>query len=150
MNEQKQLALIAVQIAAQACRVDPKIYEKGLYDESITAINKAERYFIDAIEGRILSDAVNERYMHFDLATAKLVMLSVEFSDVYDTLMSNICDYHPFDSYIGFISIHGFLRALTDDHSYVLDREGSSDIIVIEDGYLLAPAPLYQYLSHLV
>lgn len=150
MSEQKQLALVAVQIAAEDCRVDPKIYEKGLYEESIKAINEAEQYFIDAIEGRILANVANGSYKNFDQATAKLVILSVEFSEIFDALMANICDYKPFNSYIGFTCVQTFLRVLTDDHSYVLDREGDEAIIVIEDGYLLSPSTLHDYLSHLV
>lgn len=150
MSDQKELAILAIQEAAEASRVDPKIFEKGDHRDRLALVNESEKFLIDAVQGRILENAQNDRYKNFDLATAKLVVLSVEYPEVFENLTGIICDRHPLKSYVGFISIYVFLRTLCDDHSYVLDREGSEPIIVIEDGYLLCPAELHSYLSHLV
>jgi hypothetical protein len=151
MNEQQQLAIFAVQAAAEACRTDPAISAKGAYQECISSIAEAEKYLIDAIEGRIIGDSPNPAFKHFDMATAKLVLLSVEFSEVFDRLMANICLGQPLASYTGFVATFCFMRALSDDHDYVLSRDDSdSAVIEIVDGCLLGPASLHAYLSRLI
>lgn len=150
MSDQKPLAILAVQAAAEACRSDPAIYEKGAYLECMKIIAEAEKYLVDAIEGRIIGDTPNPVFKHFDMATTKLVLLSVEFSEVFDRLMINFCLGQPFASYVGFVATSCFLRALSDDHDYVLARDGDNEVIVIADGYLLGPASLHSYLSRLI
>lgn len=150
MDEQKQLALLAVQAAAEACRTDLKIYENGAYQDCIQAIADAERYLIDAIEGRVIGETPNPAYKNFDLAVTKLVLLSVEFSEVYDLLMANICDGKPLSCYSGFVAIHWFFRLLSDDHSFVLVEDGDKAVIEIRDGYLIGPASFHSYLSKII
>lgn len=150
MNEQQQLAILAVRAAAEACRSDPAIYEKGAYLECIKIIAEEEQYLIDAIEGRIIGDTPNAFFKHFDLAATKLVLLSVEFSQVFDRLMINLCLGQPFASYVGFVATSCLFRALSDDHDYVLRHEDDNAVIVIADGYLLGPASLHSYLSRLI
>lgn len=150
MNEQQQLAIFAVKAAAEACRSDPAIYEKGAYQVCISVIAEAEKYLIDAIEGRIIGETTNRTYKNFDMAAAKLVLLSVEFGEIFDRLMVNICLGQPFASYTGFVATSCFFRALSDDHDYVLAENGEHPVIVIEDGYLLGPASLHSFLSRLV
>lgn len=150
MNDQQQLAILAVRAAAEACRSDPAIYEKGAYLECMKIIAEAERYLVDAIEGRIIGDTPNPVFKHFDMAATKLVLLSAEFSKLFDQLMANICLGQPFASYVGFVATSCFFRALSDDHDYVLDQSSDNAVIVVADGYLLGPASLHAYLSHLI
>jgi hypothetical protein len=150
MNDQQQLAILTVKAAAEACRSDPAIYEKGAYQECMKYIAEAETYLIDAIEGRIIGETTNRTYQHFDMAVAKLVLLSEEFSEVFDRLMINLCLGQPFASYVGFVATSCFFRALSDDHDYVLDQSGDNAVIVVADGYLLGPASLHAYLSRLI
>jgi hypothetical protein len=150
MNDQQQLAILAVRAAAEACRSDPAIYEKGAYLECMKIIAEEEKYLVDAIEGRIIGDTPNPTFKHFDMAATKLVLLSAEFSEVFDRLMINLCLGQPFTSYVGFVATSCLFRALSDDHDYVLARDGDNEVIVIADGYLLGPASLHTYLSRLI
>lgn len=150
MSEQKQLAILALQAAVDDCKADPRIFEKGAYQHSMEAIEAAERFLIDSIEGRIIGSTTNDSYKNFDLAVTKLVLLSVEYSDLFDRLMANICHGHPLTSYVGLTGVHYFLRCLTDDHDYILNQNGEHAVIEIGDGYLMGPASLHAYLSHLV
>lgn len=150
MQEQKQLALLAVQAAVDACRVDPQIFEKGAYQHAMDAIADAERFLVDAIEGRVIGATTNRTYKNFDLAVTKLVLLSVEYGGIFDLLMSRICDGKPLTSYAGLTAVHCFLRCLTDDHDYILNQSGEHAVIEVGDGYLLGPASLHAYLSHLI
>lgn len=150
MISQKYQAINAIGAAANACANDPQVFEKGAYEESMHAITDAEAFFVDAIEGRILGKTPNPSYMHFDMAVAKLVLLFVECPVLYAQLMANICNGKPLTSYAGFISAHAFLKALTDDHGYVLEQKGDSAVITLTDGYLMGPASLYTFLSRLI
>lgn len=150
MDDQKQLAGLAVQAAADACRADHAAFKKGSYLESMTAIENAERYLLDAIAGRIIGDCPNEAYRNFDLAVTKLILLSVEFPELYDALMANVSDGKPFASYAGFISIHWFFRLLSDDHSFVLSESADMAAIEIMEGHLIGPASFHSYLSKII
>lgn len=150
MEGQKQLAANAIKAAAVACRSDPEAFKNGSYQESMKAIDDAERYLLDAIDGRIIGDCPNPAFRNFDLAVAKLALLSVEFGALFDALMINICEGHPFSSYKGFIAIHWFFRMLSDDHSFDLVESYDGAVIKIEDGNQIGPAAFHSYLSKLV
>lgn len=150
MDDQKQLARLAIQAAADASRADSDCLLKGAYADSMQAIADAERYLLDAIDGLVIAESPNEAYRNFDLALTKFVLLSVELTELYDALMANVCDGKPFTSYAGFIAIHWFFRLLSDDHSFVLVEDGDKAVIEIMDGYLLGPASFHSYLSKII
>ena len=149
MKDQKALAYLAVKAAADACRADPESFRKGAYLDSMKAIEDAESYFIKAIEGSPI-EVPNEAYRKFDLAVTKLVLLSVEYPELYHSLMVNVCHGKPFSSYAGFIATHWFFRLLSDDHDFVLVEDADKAVIEISDGHLVGPASLHSFLSKII